>query len=745
MTVAKHQPSFAAGEISPLLFGRVDLVRFDQGLAKARNMIVLVHGGAAFRPGTRFVNEARDQNNPCRLIPFVFNEEQAYVVEASAGKARFYRDKAVLLESAGGPIFEIDTPLTQAELPLVQWAQSGDVLYVASAAQPTFRLNRFGDTNWTITTPDFAGGPLLPQNIDESKTIQASGVTGTVTLTAAGFTFSAGHVGALWQIEEKDAGNEPLWLGGIDGDLPVTYALGAKVRASGRVYESASANGTEAGTNPPVHDEGTVESGPGKVEWTFLHNGRGLVKITAVAGDGVTATATVLKRLPDQLIGTASYKWREGAWSIARGFPGVIDFYEQRLMLGSSPSEPQAVWGSVTADFENFEEGVADDQAIQFRILSRDNRGSPIRWFTGTDVLAVGTARTEFAVAGGDLSAPLSPTNIAARPQSNNGSAQVPPVALDFPIYVSADARRVYEMAFDVTSNKRPSTELSLFSEHITQSGIVEMHWQQVPWRTLWCVLGDGALAGMSYDRSQQVLAWHRHDLAGGAVESAAVIPAQNGKTDQLWLAVRRVVNGATKRFIEVLEDPLSFTASGTAADAWHLDSALQYDGPAVGSVSGLDHLEGESVAILADGAVHAPRVVTAGAVGLDAPASKVLVGLAYSGQITSLNPEFQFGDGSTAGRARRIKELVVRATGSIGGTARVEGSQFTELLKPSGGGVMNAALQLFEGIVTARFGVGFDLNRAITVEQTAPLPLTVLAITPVWKIAGVNDAGGPG
>ena len=313
------------------------------------------------------------------LIPFTFAVDDSFQLEFSEnGKIRFYKADAAIL--SGGNPYEISHPYNFDEISVLSFIQSADVMWFFHEDQPPQKLSRLADDNWVLAEADFTGGPFIRQNVEEAITITSSAVTGSVTLTASSPIFDAGHVGSLWKLEEKDGNGVDTWFGGVDSaGADVAYNNGDKARAGGNVYESTSASPTDAGVNSLVHLEGDVSSGKGKVSWLYLHSGFGVVEITGFTST-TQVTATVIKRLPNQMVGTPTFKWSEGSWSAFRGYPSVAAWYEQRMMVAATASQPTTVWGSNGGDFENFEEGIEDNRAVNYTLVSRNNQVNRIVW-----------------------------------------------------------------------------------------------------------------------------------------------------------------------------------------------------------------------------------------------------------------------------------------------------------------------------------------------------------------------------
>ena len=197
--VAAQLTNFTAGELSPRLDGRNDLSKYPAGCKTLENIVIYPHGAAARRPGTQFISEVKTSSAKTRLIPFEFSTTQTYVLEFGNQYMRVYKDKG-RVETSPGTAFEISTPYLTAELFDIKFAQSADVMYLTHPSHPTKKLSRTGHTAWTLTTVDFTNGPYLDTNTS-ATTMQPSGTTGSVTVTASTNVFTSDDVGRSIRIK----------------------------------------------------------------------------------------------------------------------------------------------------------------------------------------------------------------------------------------------------------------------------------------------------------------------------------------------------------------------------------------------------------------------------------------------------------------------------------------------------------------------------------------------------------------
>lgn len=733
MRVTSAQVAFSAGELSPLLHRRFDFQRFQTGLAACRGFLPLRQGGFTRAPGTWWRGRTRG-DAPARLVPFEFAENDAVVLEFTDLAMRVWRYGAPVM--AGASPYELATPFPEASLGALQWVQSADVIYITDGQRPVQKLSRFALDNWTIAPAAFDTGPFRVQNIDRARTLQASATTGTVTLTAsAPGLFTAAHVGSLFRLSPQDNAAIPLWTGNTN------VSVGQKMRYDGKTYQLTA--GTNTGVNPPVHDEGIeqVSLSP-VVKWEYLDNGAGIVRITAVAS-ATSATATVIKTLPQAVVDGPSYRWEEGAWSNVHGWPSLLEIHEQRLAAAATPADPRTIWFSAVGDFAEFEPGVEADSAFAYTIAGEATINRILWLKRGRAGLHIGALGEEYSTRSTERGQSIGPTTAAFGFDSAIGSrGGIRPIAPDGrPIFVSKDGGRVFEIAYSFEADANQASELSLPSEHIAARGIAEIAWQSAPLRMAWFRLSDGNLAAMIHDPQQEVLGWSLLPMAGGTVESLAVSPDATGGADVLTMVVARTLNGATVRGIEELALPFGILSEETPLhEACHLQAALRLSPGAPATAFSLPHLAGETVHAWTDAGSYGPLAVAPdGSVTLPWPVTHATFGLLDATHLAeTLDLLGASPDGSPMGRRRRLSPHVIvglhrTAAGSVRAVERDIGA--AERALPAQDLVRRtvAADQaaVLSGVARIEIASGHAAELALRFAPVGGAPMTVTAIVP--------------
>jgi hypothetical protein len=462
-------------------------------------------------------------------------------------------------------------------------------------------------------------------------------------------------------------------------------------------------------------------------------NGR--AKIT-----GFTSATVVAATTQDDFDNTnAVTDWKLGAFSGTTGHPSCVSFFEQRLVFAGTLSEPQTLYFSKSGDYENMTTGTNADDAMVYTIAS--NQVNRIRYLKSVRTLLVGTSGGEFTVSADGTDAAITPTNIVIKKQSSYGTANVDAQpAGNSILFLQKAKRKIRELSYNFDTDGYVAPDLTILNDIVTKSGINEMAYQQEPDSILWCVRDDGILAGLTYQRSEAVIAWHRHKLGGtfgtgstatgyGVVESVASISGQLTE-DDFYVIVKRTINGATKRYVEAFA-PFDFDETD-ATDFRFADSHLTYSGSATTTLSGLAHLEGQTVSVLADGATHADKVVSSGQISLDRSTTKAVVGLAYDSVLQTMRVEGGAAEGTSQGKTKRISKVVLRLFETVGVKVGPSLSNLeTVPFRTTSSQMNNPVDTLLAGDKEIEFRDDYNTDGFIFVKQDQPLPLSVLAIYP--------------
>lgn len=810
------QTSFNSGETSPELDGRVDLAKYGNSCSRMENFYPLVQGPAKRRPGTKFINSAktRDANGVVWLRRFIFNRENAYIIEMGFGSdvssyTRFHTADGTVVESSktitgltnanpasvtavghsyssgdwvfidsvggmtevngkfyeivvtGANTFTLEDSLTGAAVDSTgygtyttggsskrvhevalgindftdgsmnrDFAQTGDVLYTTLKDETGLpqKITRTASNAFTLADFDPVTGPYNDVDPDNTVTIYASARTGSVTLTASSATFGLNDVDKPFYLEQKTTDDILMWE-------PGKAVVANDVRRSDGKNYRALANGT-TGTIRPIHTEGSKYDGNAGVQWEFRDPGYSTLRITAVA-TSTSATATVITPVPDGAVGAAnaSVRWARHDWA-ANGYPSHVTFFRERLVFARSSD--QKIWFSVAGDYENFSDRddggvVTADMAATIQLSSEES--NEIKWLTPKDSLIVGTASCEFVVKEITTQDVFGPGNIKAEPSTFHGSVSVSPVRIGgTSFFVQASGRKVRELAYSIESDGLASVDITRLSPRIIPRAAraTQLAYQQEPNSIVWATRDDGLLVGFTYNREEDVFGWHRHPIGGADrfVKSVECIPASDGGRNETWLSVRRTINGTTRHYIELMQD--DWDSSLDQADAFYVDCGLIYDGAANDVISGLDHLEGETVNILADGAVHPQRTVSAGSITLQLEVEKAIIGIPQTCKLATKRIESGAQLGTAQGKLKRISKLWVRFLDTLGGkfSAKETGTYETVVFRTAAN-PLDSAPPVFTGDKEVKWRGGYERDGILWYTNDQPLPVTIVALMP--------------
>jgi hypothetical protein len=481
----------------------------------------------------------------------------------------------------------------------------------------------------------------------------------------------------------------------------------------------------------------------------FIAINGGFTKITSFTS--VTEVkAEVIRELDND---TATYLWtlEDEVWSASLGYPATIALHEGRLFLGRTATFPQTVWASVSDDFTNFAKGENAGDSFKFTLSGPQNNA--IKWMVSRQDLLVGTEGAEWLVrSSGPI---LTPSDVSAKIQTTNGSHGIQPVIIDSSVlHIQRKARKLRELSFDFVVDSYISPDRTILAEHITSGGMVQMAYAEEPLKTLWIVRGDGELLGFTFMRDEQVIAWHRHIAAGSfndpatgtpgpaVIESIAVIPHPTDDYDQLWVIVKRTVDNSTVRYVEVFKKLFD---SDNPGDSWALDSAAQYSGAATTTITGLDHLEGETVSVVnlaTNGSYVGDYTVSGAEITLEKAIEVAIVGLKYTCTVKKLPMTIDIG-AQGLGQKKAIKRFILSLYRTIGGKVGfgTEADENIRFKSRDGTMSMSQVADMKTGNTNPiNVPGGARQDWEPVVQQDLPLPMTLLAIMPEGEFTSGTD-----
>lgn len=618
-------------------------------------------------------------------------------------------------------------------------------------------------TNWGGGTAGSGGNGwveiLYSASIGDNTTVKASDVYGDITLTASDDIFAKSDEGSLFSLthflETDYKKGTPSSTGGIL-QVSVLPKSNVYVESFGfwdgnfslEKYDPASLQWvnvrTQSGNrsqNYSLTEENTSESiASYRVTSTEFNTGvwsgenekqRGYITIQSIGGDYTGhvliteyVSPTVVKgTVKKQLASTDETRdFAFAAWNGEKGYPSATGFYEDRLVFAGSKGFPQTFWTSKTGDYYNFGTSIpsADDDGITATLNGGQMNG--IKAIIAFGEMLLLTAGGEFKVSGGGKA--ITGSNVLSQPQEYRGVSDVNPVTIGSRIiYVQHQGNIIRDLAYSYDIDKYTGDDLNLLASHLFEGHkIISMTYQQIPNSIVWCVRDDGLLLGLTYIKEQDIYAWHQHTTAGGKFVSVCNI---GGSTeDKLYAVIER----GGQYYVEIME---SRDKSTNVEDQFFVDSGITYEGEPTDEISGLEHLEGYTVAILADGNVLPQQTVENGKVLLGNEYKKVHVGLPIDAEIKTLPIDFTAQDGTYLSRKKRIATVTLLLKDSRGGLFGMKENELDEFKWRS-----NEAYGEPISLQTGKFKVTiksatYDETQQIIIKQPDPLPMTVLSLIP--------------
>jgi hypothetical protein len=677
--------SFAAGEITPELFGRVDLDQFQTGLALCRNFITLPHGPAVNRAGTAFVLATKNSATRSRMIPFTYSITQTMALEFGVGYLRFHTNGETLLTADGTALYEVATPYAEPDLFDLHYVQSADVMTIVHPNYQPMELRRLGASNWTLTAISFVSSVTAPA----APTV--------AVIVGSGTSYNEDYSYVVTALSDKGEESLPSPQTTVSNDLSLKPAK--NVVSWGAVAGAARYN--------VYRKFQGLYSFAGQTEDTSL------VDNNIVPDTGTT---------PPELT---------NPFGSATNYPSAVSYMQQRRVFASTITLPQTLWMTRTGTESNLSASTPsrDTDALVFRIASRE--ANTIRHIVPLSELVLLTSSAEWAVtANGSATQALTPSTLSVQPQGYTGASNVVPVTVSNSLlYAMSLGGHVGEMTYNYYAGGYVTQDISLMAPHLFDFfTIVDMAYAKAPYPIMWCVSSNGDLLGLTYSPANKVSAWHHHDT-DGAFESVCVVT--EGSESVLYAIVKRTINGAQVRYVERMHS----RQVETLTDSFFVDCGVLYSGATTQTITGLNHLEGKTVSILADGAVHPQQVVTNGAVSLQHAASIVAVGLPITADIQTLPFSYQapgYGQGAMK-NINRVWLRVHNSSGIFAGPTLDELVQYKQrTTEPYG-----TPPAMITGVVELDLSPGWDADGSVFIRQSDPLPLIVASMTIEASIGG--------
>lgn len=686
------QNSFAAGELSPRMLARTDLKGYKEGCLTAHNMIPISQGPVLSRPGTLHVNTI-EGTDAVRLIPFPVRPDEGYML-------CFYDGKLLILNESGLPAGQ--NLITNGRF---QQAGAGWTSFVGTNGQ-------LGTVTYNVGTATLDASNQNIAAVRQNITGLTIGTSYTFSVQTANYNnarIKLGTAAGGSQLANQQMGTKPVQVLVVTATTTNIWIEISQDAGATGVCVIASASAVATAAEEPTLNSPYTRGQLRDIQYEMRPAGNVLyLAHPLVAPQRVTysAGAFVLEAVP---FVSPPTDW------VVDNYPAGITFYDGRLWFGGTNTSPSKLWASKSGIYEDFTIGANADDALAYTVA----KAGFIRWMKGIKSLLVGTDNSEFVIS--SEGGVITPSDIVIEPQSAYGSLAATPLPIgNQVIYTSPDGRKLRAMGYRFEESGWVSTDLTFASEHITEGRVYELTWAQNPENLIWAADLIGNLIGCTYDLSNNIIGWHEHGIGDGVegqrrqVNSVASLRFLG--TDTVWIGTRWN-DGATNN--------ISIMVLGTVGGdrLFTDDSTKRVYAVPTNQVTGLTWLEGQTVSITVDGAVHPERVVTGGTVDLQYSGTEITVGLGYKRNLTPMPFEPGQDPNATEPALKRFNKIYARVLASmrpiINGVRPA--TRFPSDPMNTRGKVRTEDVQVL--------GLGSARSETVTIQEVLPIPLTVVSI----------------
>ena len=689
MNITPLQANFSAGELSPLMVNRTDLEGHSQAVEIMENMIALSQGPAKNRDPSRFVEDFGTRSNG-RVETFQISKNLFYILVFLDLEVRFF------LSDGTQPIAGLGT---------------------------NSRFSLFGD-DWVVVSD----GPaslviferhacnLIPQEIGVNR---YAGIKQAVTLVNPLELHSAAVISNV----ETNGDYLRLMVGTTDGGTELIDQL---ITLNSSFIDFDPAGATEVfievrneNNTPPVGNNPVTLSAFGVVEESFQAESSptpypsselGFLQfIEAPEGDAVYITHPRFpqyKVIYDDILSSITFTevvfTSPPAEWVTNNYPAAGTVHRGRIYYAGTPNEPEQIWASTTADLEDMTPGVDADGG--FSVIN--SHFGAIVWMLSTKDLIFGSTNAEYLVTSVGPVIFIGDIQIDRQSVYGSNSVQAEQIG-DKVLYITGDSKRLHAMQYDESQDTWLSDELSWASEHVMKSGVKDMCYAQYPHNVVWLNLINGTVAACNYNRPVNVYGWNRHNTQGFNIDSSAGNEAGVSKVVSIVLRPNGIM------CLEI-SDPVGGV----------MDSRISVqNSPASTTVIGLEHLEGLTVQVVADSAIHPDRTVVNGEIELQREAEFIQVGLGFRKRMKTLPLDKGSNTGSARAYTKRYKDIYLALLNSA--VPSVNG-QLAAIRVPQD--LMDVATPLTTGLVKVS-NLGFDKEAIVDIIQDGPLPLQITGV----------------
>ena len=706
---------FNRGVISEEVLGRVSADWYLHSLKKCDNGIITPYGNIRKRQGTKYI--ANITGSQFRMVPFVYSETEAYVLlfvmnhggVSNDNRIYFLTLDGYVVDSSNNPYYIVLTYDNTVDLSKVQYVQKDDIIYLTYKGQPIKKLTRLSENDWTIEDVTLDLKYIIAYGNGTSAIVEGVLPNTLIEPSKIELHYSAG--GSDFTVTDDGSGKfsgTNLVNASIDYDTGRIYVKASKyVHETLKVWESNV--GYEVGdfclaSNGCVYKATTAgNSGANEPSW--------VAQIDATVTDNQVTWECVLvpfdsdKPIYVKFLNQDSF------------YPACVTFFENRLIIGNLPDNPQVISGSVIGSYEEFVFGTNDNNAFVYEIASKEN--NEIMWLTGGNYLFIGTIGAEYLAMGSSTG--ITPKSISITKQSEYGCSFIQPVTVGSDIlFIQTHRTRMYDFSYQYSTNSYIGSDLTLVNRDILKANVIETAIEKEPYNRIWALLEDGTVALLTYLKSEQIIAWQKY-ITNGYIKTIATIPSMVDNYSKTYMVVER--NGIY--YIESTDNPVW----NNYFDTVFVDSAITYYGNSTNTIS-VPYPDGTVVSVLTATGVHKDVTVSNGQVTLDWETTKANIGFSYEYWIETVPIEIiSQGQIISVYKPKFLQNIRLYLYNSMGGRIGMDDNYW--LLFRTADDLMNNLVPLYSGIKKVDiYDTMRTLNQVyIGIKHKQPIPFNLLAI----------------
>ncbi len=745
--------SFARGEISPRLYGRQDLQHYYLGLKDSKNAIITSKGEWERRCGTVLIDEIEDSEH-IRLIPFEPRQGQSYMLVMSNAKLRFLQNHS-WVRNDDGSIYELSTPFFDDDIDELSYVQSIDVLFIAHGKHHPKILQHYANNNWQLKDFNLIEPPYLPINSDDNKKmclqgksyssstvisapygVLKTGDTIVVSILGRNYHKVVGKELSNYEVEDTSADtlNQKFSITGLptyEGSLSSIFINGVRTSSDGITIQSSNDEDLNYGVIEANFDAFSANDMGRSIRLRreYEKNDVRYVQWQSFVVTEILSARKVRTNAPSNHENFAwTYDWRK-SYFWHGNYPHLVALHESRLTFAKTKANPQGIWLSKVADYQNFAPSLSNGETpanVGISLQLDQQKLNEIFWLQSSGALEVGTASNIWVVRPSDYSEGLTTHNAVARPIKKTACADTKCLAItDVTLFAHRSNKQLRGLYAE--GSGYISAELSELSDHILQSEILYLCWQETPHSIVWILMQDGSMVAATINMLSQMRSFHKHDF-GGTIK--AIETMSFDKSDFLYMIIKR----GNKHYLEYMIP--SFNDGQASNYCEYLDHSQYFNRPG-SEVTSKFFVENETYRVVADGKdLRDFKVLNAKIILPSANYSHVSIGKSYSSYGQTLNlaggvpSSASVGIGSKRRADTAIFQVYKSAAFEWSGAEDLNHVNWMEISSQD---------SAYSGLRKVKFFEGYEsVGLYVAWRQNAPKALVISAIHLIQDYAGM-------